>query len=550
MKTKFLIFFFLGSIIWVISTNLLIREFHTSSNLISMIHIKEILYISFTTCLFYYFIKRIEELNTSKEDKERLSTLINAMVDFVNFKDEKGRWIEANKVALELFNLEEDQYRGKTDIELGDQARSFYKNSFAHCMISDEETWDSGKIARIEENILQPDGTKKIFDTIKVPLFHEDRSRKGLVIIGRDISEKKRLDELLQESQQQYKSLFLYSQDMIVMMDLSGRITQANPQFKEITGYQPEEVLQQPITHLFPKDLHDEVFKSLEHIRQTNQHIQCEMAMNHKNGPQIILECTAVPMIINNKQAGIICYGKDVTKLRLAEEQLRKTEKLSVVGELSASVAHEIRNPLTSLKGFVQVLTTEDSKHEFYYRIMEEELDRINHIVSELLLLAKPQEIKFIQADIFELLHNVISLLKTEASLHNIQIQLKSYLRTQISILCEPNQLKQLFINLIKNAIEASTDGDGQIMISLEKEEDTAIIKISDNGDGMSPELLTKLGEPFYSSKEKGTGLGLTVSNKIVQSHNGSIHFSSILHEGTTVTVKLPIQIASRVPVG
>lgn len=213
-------------------------------------------------------------------------------------------------------------------------------------------------------------------------------------------------------------------------------------------------------------------------------------------------------------------------------------------------MAHEIRNPLTSLKGFVQVLTTEDSKHEFYYRIMEEELDRINHIVSELLLLAKPQEIKFIQADIFELLHNVISLLKTEASLHNIQIQLKTYLRTQISILCEPNQLKQLFINLIKNAIEASTDGDGQIIISLEKEEDKAIIKISDNGDGMSPELLTKLGEPFYSSKEKGTGLGLTVSNKIVQSHNGSIDFSSVLHEGTTVTVKLPIQIASRVPVG
>lgn len=540
MKTKFLLFYFIGSIIWIYSTNYLIEEFITFPYVSLLLRFKEIIYIGLTTLIFYYFIRKIEILNSSQEDKERLSTLINSMVDFINFKDGKGRWIEANDVALSLFDLNRDNFRGKTDIQLGEN-REFYKSAFAYCMASDEETWKSGQISRVEEFIPIKDGTVKTFDTIKVPLFYEDGERKGLVIIGRDITEKKEVDRLLKESQQQYKSLFLFSQDMILMMDLNGGITNVNPQFKTVTGYDENEVINKNITDIFPEDFKEEIMSDLAEIRQYQSHKNCEMELIHKDGHTLIVECTAVPMIINHQPAGIICYGKDVTKLRLAEEQLRRAEKLSVVGELSASVAHEIRNPLTSLKGFVQVLESDDSKHQFYYQIMEEELDRINHIVSELLLLAKPQEIKFIESDLHNILFNVISLLKTEASLHNITIDFTASPKN-LSILCEPNQLKQLFINLVKNAIEASADGDGAITVNLTKENEEAVIVVTDNGSGISDELLERLGEPFYSSKEKGTGLGLTVSYKIVQAHGGTIHFSSEVEKGTVVTVKLPIK--------
>lgn len=419
-KKKLIIIYFITSFIWIFGSNYIIQQFAHSSLVQGIERGKEVFYVLVTGGFIYFFIRKTEELNESKEDQKRLSTLINSMVDFVNFKDGEGRWIEANNFGLQLFQLENVDYRGKKDSELA-KYTDFYADALRYCEISDEETWKNRDITRIEEVLPVPDGTTKIFDTIKVPLFNPDGSRQGLVIIGRDITEKKKME----------------------------------------------------------------------------------------------------------------------TTLRKTEERLRRTEKLYVVGELSASVAHEIRNPLTSLKGFVQLLQMEDKKHQYYYQIMLDELDRINHIVGELLLLAKPQHLKFSKTDAQKLLTDVISLLNTEASLYNVQIE-SIFPEKNITIECEPNQIKQLLINVIKNAIEASIKG-GTISVILEQlDQDQVRITVKDNGCGISKERLEKIGEPFYSSKEKGTGLGLTVSFKIVQTHKGTIHFDSEKNQGTSVEIILP----------
>jgi len=259
------------------------------------------------------------------------------------------------------------------------------------------------------------------------------------------------------------------------------------------------------------------------------------------DGTEKIFDTIKVPLFHEDgTREGLVIIGRDITTLRQTEERLNRTEKLSVVGELSASVAHEIRNPLTSLKGFVQLLQMEDNKHQDYYQIMLDELNRINHIVGELLLLAKPQHLKYSKLAIQKILNDVISLLAVEASLYNVQIE-STFPKEDIILECEPNQLKQLFINLIKNSIEAS-NSDSKISISLNRiEQDKIAITVKDNGCGISKERLQKIGEPFYSSKEKGTGLGLTVSYKIVQSHNGSIIFDSEIGCGTTVNITLPV---------
>ncbi|KON90166.1 histidine kinase [Sporosarcina globispora] len=527
------------SLIWVFGTNYLLHMLEPSSLVSFLFRAKELLYIFVTGWLLYYFIGKRDELSASREDEKRLSTLINSMVDFVNFKDGQGRWIESNEFGLKLFNLQNVDYKGKKDSELAEYT-DFYADALRYCETSDEEAWKNGKISRLEEVIPLPDGTEKTFDTIKVPLFHADGSRQGLVIIGRDITERKHVEKLLAESQQQYKSLFEYNTEIVFMTDLNGTITKVNPQFKAVTGYSPEETLGKRIDEIIPSNYKMKTLQEFKAILEDKQPKTCEFEFNHKNGSKLTIQCTALPLIVNGQIAGIIGYGKDVTKLREAEERLRRTEKLFVVGELSASVAHEIRNPLTSLKGFVQLMQLEDEKHQFYYQIMQEELDRINHIVGELLLLAKPQDICFTKADVQKILFNVISLLKTEASMHNVQIEflLKSDVYT---IECEPNQLKQLFINIIKNAIEASSEGC-KVTVTLEGEDQQMTILVKDNGCGMSEERLNRIGEPFYSSKEKGTGLGLTVSFKIVQSHNGSIFFNSEKGKGTEAVIKLPVK--------
>ncbi|MCM3690586.1 ATP-binding protein [Neobacillus niacini] len=413
-KTQLVILYLITSLIWIYASNYILIHYIPSPLINYFERGKEIFYILVTGGIFYFFILKKEELDSTKEQEKRLSTLINSMVDFVNFKDGEGRWIKANNFGLKLFQLENVDYLGKKDSELAEYTE-FYADALRYCEVSDEETWNKGVISRCEEVVPRPDGTAKIFDTIKVPLFHEDGTREGLVIIGRDI-----------------------------------------------------------------------------------------------------------------------------TTLRQTEERLNRTEKLSVVGELSASVAHEIRNPLTSLKGFVQLLQMEDDKHQDYYQIMLDELNRINHIVGELLLLAKPQHLKYTKLAIQRILNDVISLLAVEASLYNVQIE-SNFPKEDIILECEPNQLKQLFINLIKNSIEASNH-DSKIAISLNQiEQDKIVITVKDNGCGISKERLEKIGEPFYSSKEKGTGLGLTVSYKIVQSHNGHINFDSEIGCGTTVHITLPI---------
>ncbi|CAG9608766.1 PAS domain S-box protein [Pseudoneobacillus rhizosphaerae] len=539
-KKRLLVFYFIVSIVWIYGSNFLLNELVSTQYISQLERLKEILYVLVTGFFFYFFISKTVELNVSKEDEKRLSTLINSMVDFVNFKDGEGRWIEANEFGLKLFQIDHVDYRGKKDSELADYS-PFYAEALRFCEISDEDAWKNRKITRIEERLALPNGTIKTFDTIKVPLFNPDGSRKGLVIIGRDITERIEIEKLLEESRQQYKSLFEYSPDIVYMLDLEGYITNVNAQFTVITGYSHKEIIRKHFTYVLPNHFHASAIEYLSKVKTSKIPEMFELEIEHKDGQHITLQCNSLPIIVDGKMTGFIGYGKDVTSLRLAEERLRRTEKLSVVGELSASVAHEIRNPLTSLKGFVQILQVEDPKHQFYYQIMHDELNRINHIVSELLLLAKPQQMKFTHANINKLFQDVLSLLRTEANLNDIQIDFSSSFH-ELWIECEPNQLKQLFINIIKNAMESSYK-DGVVSIFLEELENEFVsVKVMDKGCGISKELLEKIGEPFYSSKEKGTGLGLTVSFKIVQSHNGSIQFESEQDVGTTVTINLPKQ--------
>jgi len=544
-KKKLVILYFITSFIWIYGSNYLIQQFVPSSIIPLVERSKEIFYVLVTGGFFYFFLNKKQELTVSREDQKRLSTLINSMVDFVNFKDGEGRWIEANEFGLQLFQLEHVAYRGKKDSELAEYT-DFYADALRYCEISDEETWANGEITRIEEILPIPNGSSKIFDTIKVPLFHSDGSRQGLVIIGRDITEKKEMARQLAESQQQYKSLFEYSPDIVYMLDLDGKITNLNSHFDVITGFNREEMIGKNVKTLLPKKYKRFLKRFISSVVEEIKPVVYEINIPHVNGNMIALQCTSVPIIINGDITGIIGYGRDVTTLRRTEERLRRTEKLSVVGELSASVAHEIRNPLTSLKGFVQILQVEDEKHQFYYQIMLDELNRINHIVGELLLLAKPQHLKFTKSVIQKILNDVISLLSTEAIYYNVQIK-SIFPEQEICLECEPNQLKQLFINIIKNAIEASVNG-GTVVIGLELfENDQVFITVKDDGCGISKEILAKIGEPFYSSKEKGTGLGLTVSYKIVQSHKGTIRFDSQKNQGTTVHLTLPLSQKDRI---
>lgn len=230
---------------------------------------------------------------------------------------------------------------------------------------------------------------------------------------------------------------------------------------------------------------------------------------------------------------------RDISERKKNEELLINSEKLYVAGQLAAGIAHEIRNPLTSLKGFLQLIASGRGNTSNFYDIMKSELIRIESIVSELLMLSKPQVYEFVHKDSRQIMADTVNLLETQAILHNVMIEFHSDYRP-LWVLGVENQLKQVFINVLKNAIEAMHNG-GVVTITMSLEEESAVlIRIKDEGSGIPDEQLAKIGQPFYTTKDKGTGLGLMVTYKIIDNHQGRISAESKLGVGTTFVIQLP----------
>ena len=240
----------------------------------------------------------------------------------------------------------------------------------------------------------------------------------------------------------------------------------------------------------------------------------------------------------DGSRKALLIIGRDITELKETENMLRQSEKMAVLGELSAGIAHEIRNPLTTIKGFLQMGQEKTINLDDHIDILLDEINRINSIATELLLVAKPTEVVFSVVNINSIVREVVQLLSTEASLKNTQLNINDL--SQFNAYCHDSQLKQVFINILKNALEAiKTKGEVNITLA-DKDEDYFSITFEDNGCGIEEDRLSHIGEPFYSVKEKGIGLGMTVSYRIIETHKGSIDIKSEVNVGTIVEVLLP----------
>jgi PAS domain S-box-containing protein len=282
--------------------------------------------------------------------------------------------------------------------------------------------------------------------------------------------------------------------------------------------------------------------RSLERYKQVKKEKKPLYTIEYKakrlDGSTFFFEVSSLSIIFDGKEA-ILSIGTDITdRKEKTERLLQKSEKLALLGQMAAGIAHEIRNPLTSIKGFVQLFKS-DHPQEEYYDIVLSEIERINAIVGEFLVLAKPTVAVFIEKDVKVLIKDVVTLINTQSILNNVQIFVE-FDRDLPIVSCEENQLKQVFLNLLKNAIEAMPRG-GNIDVKVkEKKEGKISIQIIDQGIGIPKERIPTLGEPFYTTKEKGTGLGLMTCYKIIESHNGELNIQSKVNEGTSIEVLLP----------
>ncbi|WP_219641148.1 sensor histidine kinase [Cohnella sp. CFH 77786] len=231
--------------------------------------------------------------------------------------------------------------------------------------------------------------------------------------------------------------------------------------------------------------------------------------------------------------AAFVCLMELANKYFVMQEEIVASEKMKIVSDIAASVAHEIRNPLTSVRGFIQLLGNGDlplQRREYYRNICLDELDRAQNIISDYLTLAKPDPEVVERIDLKEEVEYVSQILLAYANYNNVVIQ--TQLCDEAYAEGDRHKLRQALINIGKNVIEAMPGG-GQLLFALKKTNGGVVLTVSDTGVGMTPEQISRLGTPYYSTKEKGTGLGTMVSFGIIKKMHGKIEIKSELGVGT-----------------
>ncbi|WP_456272249.1 ATP-binding protein [Bacillus sp. AK031] len=225
-------------------------------------------------------------------------------------------------------------------------------------------------------------------------------------------------------------------------------------------------------------------------------------------------------------------------------EEMVYLDKLNMVGQMAASIAHEIRNPLSTVRGFIQHLSedTKDGQLKRFSPLILDELDRTNKIITDYLNIAKPEQFHLATINLTNIVQTCVDLLRPFAAYSNTTITFaedKNYF-----IHGDEQHLKQAIMNVIKNGIESTSErGTVNIDIGPGQTQDTVEINISDNGNGMTQEQLSKIGLPFYTTKSKGTGLGSMVTNKLIREMHGKIEYESQVEKGTEVRIILPVHL-------
>jgi two-component system sensor histidine kinase PilS (NtrC family) len=382
--------------------------------------------------------------------------------------------------------------------------------------------------------------------------------------ISEELKKKKR--ELIQK-QADYNQLETFNRNIIrsldsglLTIDLDGKINFLNRTAEKILNRKEGELRNVSIYDLFPKinDVIEEVKRKTSDPLSDYQRYQAPLT--NVEGKRLYLGFSISPLTDPaGSLIGHTLIFQDITKIKEMEDQMKRVDKMAAVGLLAAGMAHEIRNPLASLSGSIQMLKSELTLDQSQQQLMEitlRESERLNALITDFLLFAQPPQTHKMPWEIRKIIEETIELFTHSPSFHEgIRIRRPS-VRDDTQVLIDPDQMKQVFWNLLINAGQAMSDG-GEIRIDLDKGneafwaailplptprtgKDWVRISITDSGEGIPPKEKEKIFEPFFTTKERGTGLGLSIVHKIVENHNGVIKVESEIGKGSTFTIFLP----------
>lgn len=516
----------------------LLSAYNIAENgLIIIAHVFKLLGFVYIYKAFYYsqitlsFAQKKEIKNNLKERDTLLQSFINHTKEGIMLTNMDGEIKTINSAFRDIYGLSNDDVTGK---HINDILPRYQLPIQKLCY----QIIHGIPVENYEFKYVRNDGRTIYIQITLSPIYDEQGEMEYISGISRDITEQKKAHMLQEQAELELKNAVKLQQGII----FKYRSRNGQFIFSLWDGLLNEKLKVNPDEIIY-KNVHSDFYEKFPGLLAYQQLAWKGNAISFELPFQkeILLYVTLNPVFKNGKVDSVIGSCIEITQLRNTENLLQKKEKLAVVGQMAAGVAHEIRNPLTTLKGFSQLLHNNllSTSNREYLEIIMAEIDRIELITNEFLVVAKPQALVLKHHNISTLIEQVIFFLQHELSTSNIQIETE-FQTSILHIECDGNQIKQVFINLLKNSIEAMPNGGNLKILVQETDERYLKVDIVDNGIGIPQEIIPKLGEPFYTLKEKGTGLGLMVSYRIMEANKGKIYFSSKENIGTKVELLLP----------
>jgi len=502
--------------------------------------------------------------NALRESELKLRTLINTIPGIITFKDEAGRWIETNNFNLKLFNLEGVDYYGKTDAELA-QFTPFYKEALEYCIYSDEIAWQKGSASRGDEIIPTPDGKTRIFDVMKIPIFGDDGARKGLVVVGFDITEKKEFERTLQETNERYRMISEMITDYVYLAKSDEfdevEVLWLLGGFEKITGYTIQnynEAYDRILKIMHPEDrkrFDEEYVPRLKNLEE----LELEYRIYHKSGEIRWISDHIKPFKKPEEPNVIYQIGAvtDITEKKNYEaEILESREKLRIINDqkdrLFSIIAHDLKGPISSFVGLSKMFA--ESLNELtlseineYTNNMVKSASHILELLENLLEWSRVQrgrkQFNPERQNIRLIIQNVVDLLFNSFKLK--EVTLEQNIKEDAYAFVDLQMMNTIFRNLLSNALKFTYRG-GKVCVNIEEKDSKYIISVKDSGIGMDEELKGKLFNPAEkvsrtgTEDESSTGLGLLLCKEFVDYHKGRIWVESQPNQGTTFFVEIP----------
>lgn len=342
----------------------------------------------------------------------------------------------------------------------------------------------------------------------------------------------------IKSNERKYRNIFEHSKDAVFILDENLVFRDMNEATTKLLGYSKEELTQKSFFDLLANSTHIEALKKTAAGEEIKDDLEIELLTKDGEIRNCIISLTQEP--VEGDKLHFQGFVHDITNLKKAEKANLQIEKLAAAGRLVRTLAHEVRNPLNNINMSVEQLKNEVSEDlSFYLHIIYKNSNRINDLIKELLDFSKPGDLVFERKSLQSIMDKTIAQALDRIILKHINLQLR-YDSKPAEILADENKLSIAFLNMLINAVEAMNENEGKLIIEISNNHSHHMVTITDNGCGIPPENLSRLFEPYFTSKRNGVGLGLVSALNIIKSHKGNIEVQSKVNEGTTFNVLFP----------